>query len=491
MKLRTRLIATLGAITVLVAGPAVYAVSRLATLREIASQQRTRHAEAFLNLGKLQTSLAELDRYEREYLIAGDPDQRVALERALARSREMVNELMQMGYSTEAAQTNRTLARLRGATDQLIALVEAGRVQEASAYFEQVKPLLASVQELDAIAATIDERSREGINTARRISAGAATQTLAALIICLLIAIGVGIWNAAAVTTPIMQLRRSTARVAEGDFVMPENLPLDRQDELGDLSRSFNWMTQQLRVLDQMKAEFISIATHELKTPINVISGYAELIEEGIYGPPTARQREALDTIREQTRLLTNLVNQLLDVSRFEAGGLQLEIREVVLRDLLARVERSFSVLARRKGIDFGVDIDSSVPLAILADADRLGDQVLGNLLSNALKFTPEGGSIRIRVWAKPDGVHIEVRDSGVGVPADQLPYIFDKYFQVGQQARSTGAGLGLAIAREIVEAHGGWITAESQPGRGTAFVFVLPERAASGPTDHLSAKTA
>lgn len=491
MKLRTRLIVTLAAIALVVAGPAIYAVSRLATLRDIASQMRTRHAEAFLTLGKLQTSLAELDRYEREYLIAGDRDQRVAVERALATSREMVNELLEMGYSTEASQTSQTLARLQGATMQLIALMEAERVQEASAYFEQVKPLLLSVQDLKAIATTIDERSKEGINTARRISANAATTTLGALIICLLIAIGVGIWNAAAVTTPIMQLRQSTARVAEGDFVMPDNLPLDRKDELGDLSRSFNWMTQQLRTLDQMKAEFISIATHELKTPINVISGYAELIEEGIYGPPTARQREALDTIREQTRLLTNLVNQLLDVSRFEAGGLQLEMREVVLRDLLARVERSFSVLARRKSIDFSVDIDSSVPHAILADADRLGDQVIGNLLSNALKFTPESGSIRIRAWAQPDGVHIEVQDSGVGVPADQLPYIFDKYFQVGQQARSTGAGLGLAIAREIVEAHGGWITAESQPGRGTSFVFVVPARAASGPADHLSAKTA
>jgi signal transduction histidine kinase len=491
MKLRTRLIVTLAAIALVVAGPAIYAVSRLATLRDIASQQRTRHAQAFLDLGKLQTSLAELDRYVREYLIAGGDEQRLAVERALAQSRAMVNELMQMGYSTEASQTNRTLAQLHGATAQLVALMEAGRVEEASAYFEQVKPLLASVQELRAIAYTIDERSKEGINTARRISAAAATTTLGALIICLLIAIGVGIWNAAAVTTPIMQLRQSTARVAEGDFVMPDNLPLDRKDELGDLSRSFHWMTQQLRTLDQMKAEFISIATHELKTPINVISGYAELIEEGIYGPPTARQREALDTIREQTRLLTNLVNQLLDVSRFEAGGLQLEMREVVLRDLLARVERSFSVLARRKSIDFSVDVDPSVPQAILADADRLGDQVIGNLLSNALKFTPEGGSIRIRVWAQHDGVHIEVQDSGVGVPADQLPYIFDKYFQVGQQARSTGAGLGLAIAREIVEAHGGWITAESQPGRGTSFIFVVPARSASGPLDHLNAKTA
>jgi signal transduction histidine kinase len=205
------------------------------------------------------------------------------------------------------------------------------------------------------------------------------------------------------------------------------------------------------------------------------VSGYTELLEEGIYGPPTAKQREALTTIHEQTRVLTNLVNQLLDISRLEAGGLQLEMQEVVLRDLFARIERSFSVLARKKDIDFKVDIEDGIPRFIHADADRLGDQVIGNLLSNALKFMPEGGRIRLRCWATTAGVNIEVKDSGVGVPADQLPYIFDKYYQIGQQARSKGAGLGLAIAREIVEAHGGTIRVESEPGDGTSFCIVLP----------------
>ena len=148
-------------------------------------------------------------------------------------------------------------------------------------------------------------------------------------------------------------------------------------------------------------------------------------------------------------------------------------------------------MLARKKNIDFHVDIDENVPHAIRADADRLGDQVLGNLLSNALKFTAEGGTIRLRCWSQPDGVHVEVQDSGVGVAPDQLPYIFDKYFQVGQQARASGAGLGLAIAREIVEAHGGWITAESEPGEGTTFTFVLPARVASDPARPLAEKTA
>jgi signal transduction histidine kinase len=491
MKLRTRLIVTLAAIALLVAGPAVYAVSRLSTLREIASEQRTRHAYAFLQLGKLQTSLAELDRYYRGYLIDGDADQRVALNAALSGAQASLNELNAAGYGGSTGRLSQTLDQLEAATAELVRLMESGRREDATAYFDRMKPLLVSAQQLDGVGSAIDERSKDDIALAHRISSSALTTTLGALVACFLIAIAFGIWNASAVTRPILRLRKTMASVAEGDFDLPDDLPLNGHDEIGDLTRSFNWMTQQLHKLDQMKAEFISIATHELKTPINVISGYAELIEEGIFGAPNQKQREALETIREQTRVLTNLVNQLLDISRLEAGGLQLEMQEVMLRDLLSRVERSFSVLARKKEIDLRMEIDDSLPRSIHADADRIGDQVIGNLLSNALKFTPEGGSIHVRAWGAADGVHIAVRDSGVGVPPDQLPYIFDKYFQIGQQARSKGAGLGLAIAREIVEAHGGSITAESEPEQGSKFEVILPPDSVRRNASHFIEKTA
>lgn len=489
MTLRTRLILTLAVIAIVVAGPAVYAVTRLSTLREIASQQRTRHAYAFLQFGELQTSLAELARYERGYIIDTGADQRALMQNALDTSRVKLNLLGQLGYKDP--ELDRALSGVATATAKVVSLVEAGRVEEASAYFEQIKPLLARAQDLDRIATAIDDSSRDDILLAQRISASAVGTTLGALAVCLVIAITFGIWYSGRMTKPIYQLQRTTSRVAEGDFGVPHDLPVDRQDEIGDLSRSFSWMTQQLRRLDQMKAEFVSIATHELKTPINVISGYSELIEEGIYGTPTPKQREALETIREQTRVLTNLVNQLLDISRLEAGGLQLEMQDVILRDLFTRTERSFAVLARKKEIDFTVDVDNSVPVCIRGDSDRLGDQVIGNLLSNALKFTPDGGRIFLRSWAQDDGVHIEVKDSGVGVPPDQLPYIFDKFFQIGQQARSKGAGLGLAIAREIVEAHGGRITVASEPGEGTTFCIILPFREEQGSKTAIVEQTA
>jgi signal transduction histidine kinase len=481
MKLGTRLLLTLIAIAVLLAGPAIYALSRLTQLRDIAGEQRTRHQRALMQHGELTTQIAELDRYERGYIISGADDQRENMERALREARMRLDTLKVIGYEEAAVPAERTLTQLEQATNNVITFMENGRAQEATAYFENVKPLLAlSQRSLQQISAAIDERSRQDMLTAQSISSSAATTTLVVLLVSLVGAVMLGLWTASSFTRPILQLRRTMGAVAEGDFNIPESLEFRRADEIGDLSRSFSWMTQQLSRLDQMKAEFISIATHELKTPINVINGYTELLQEGIYGEPTEKQLEALQTIEEQTRVLTNLVNQLLDISRLEAGGLQLEMQDVVLHDLFTRVERSFAVLTRKKSIDFQVDVDDSVPSAIKGDADRLADQVLGNLLSNALKFTPDGGTIHVRAWATGGQLHVEVRDSGEGIPEDQLPYIFDKYFQVGQQARTKGAGLGLAIAREVVEAHGGAISVDSQTGRGTTFTIDIPIRRAS-----------
>jgi signal transduction histidine kinase len=283
-------------------------------------------------------------------------------------------------------------------------------------------------------------------------------------------------------TRPIIRLEDSVARVASGSFRVPDNLPHDRRDEIGSLARSFRSMTHRLAELDRMKAEFMSIATHELKTPINVISGYAELMEERVYGDVNDRQTEALRAMRDQIRSLGLLVNQLLDISRLEAGGLRLQILDVVVSDFFGRITRSFGPLAQKKQIAFAVEPEPNLPATFPGDADRLRDQVLGNLISNALKFTPEGGAVTVRARTDGSDVIIEVQDTGPGIPADKLPFIFDKFFQVGEQARSRGAGLGLAIAHEIVDAHGGHIRAVSEPGAGTTFTIELPLGAAPRP---------
>jgi len=235
-------------------------------------------------------------------------------------------------------------------------------------------------------------------------------------------------------------------------------------------------MARQLSELERIRAEFVSVASHELKTPINVIIGYLELLDEGIYGDLQPKQKEILQTITKQANTLTRLVKRLLDISRFEASGGKVDVREVDLQRFLTTLESSFSVLANQRAISFKVNHGQDLPRTVYWDEDRI-NEVLGNLLSNAFKFTPRGGKVALTVGARENKVGITVTDTGAGISAEQLPHIFDKFFQADNQAQAAtkGTGLGLAIAKEIVEAHGGKITVESSVGEGTTFVVTLP----------------
>jgi signal transduction histidine kinase len=237
-------------------------------------------------------------------------------------------------------------------------------------------------------------------------------------------------------------------------------------------------MTKQLTELDKLKAEFVSVASHELKTPINVVQGYVQLLDEGVYGALSDKQRAVLSTLESQIQSLARLVKQLLDVSRFEAGGGKLELRRVDLGHFLDELERAFHVLAVQRSIRFLVRRGEGLPNEVTWDSDRM-NEVLGNLLSNAFKFTPRGGEVELGLEAIDGSVQIEVCDSGAGIPPEQVPHIFEKFFQADNQVEGSvkGSGLGLAIAKSIVEAHGGTIQCDSTPGGGTTFTIVLPTR--------------
>lgn len=490
MTLRTRLTVSIAAITVLLTGPALYAVSRLAELREIASAQRETHAAAYRATGGLQTRLARLDQVQRSYLIRGGEEERAEVWAALDSVRLQLVALGDAGYTQAALRASRPVEEIASATARLDSLMldgTSGSLNAATDLFSNdVRALFTSAQnEVIDIVAEIDAQSGADLREAHAISQTAMTTALVALGLSIVGAILLGAGTTGVITRPMRRLENAMAAVADGRFHVPADLPYDRGDEIGSVARSFRSMSWRLAELDRMKAEFVSIATHELKTPINVISGYAELLQERVYGDLTDRQDEALAAVRDQTRVVGGLVNQLLDISRLEAGGMRMHFQEIVLSDLFDRVGRSFRPLAERRRIAFAIELADALPTTVPGDGDRLRDQVLGNLLSNAMKFTPEGGRVTVRARPEGDGIVIEVEDTGPGIPADQLPYIFDKYYQVGDTARAKGAGLGLAIAHEIVQAHGGSIAAESAGEGGTIFRIRLPggavERAAAG----------
>ncbi len=475
MNLRSRLLAIFLGMTLVLLVPAGYGLNRLTVLRDLAFEQRDSHAAAFLAIGRLQTELAVFDRYARSYIVLPDPDLRAGMHEAISRAKTEVGRLRDAGYAEVADGPGERLDRLRADAERIEALVKADRLSSATEYFESVKLRLDEAQaSLARVAAEVDRRSLEDVATAYEISATATSTGIAVTGIAALLAVILTLWTTYALAAPLRRLRHATAAVAGGRFEADPSLPYDKKDEVGDLARSFRSMTERLAELNRLRAEFISMATHDLRTPVSVITGYAQLMEEGIFGPVTDRQREALISIQEQATTMMRLSNQLLDAGRLEAGGLKIECTQVDSRELFGVLERSFAALATTERIDFAVEVDPSVPPTFPADGDRLRDQILGNLLANAFKFTPRGGRIRVRAWREGARLRIDVSDTGPGIPRDLLPFVFEKFSQ-SDDARAKGSGLGLAIARQLVEAHGGSIHVESELECGTTFCVALP----------------
>ncbi len=489
MRLAQRLTLTLVAITVILIAPAAYGLIALRQLQQIAQNLSARDAVGALALGRLQAAFQALDNSQRIYLALGsqpgDSAAAAAAERVASTVQTIELELAtlrQRGYAAAASTALERWANLRTAIAEEQRLVEQGNLEQADLHrIERVDPAFLQMDlALDPIGRAINLEGQRQIREAQMIATRAAATTFVALTIALLIALGIGGWTGRNLLRPVTELRRGMSHVAAGDFGEELSIPLDRPDEIGDLARSFTVMAQELATLDRLKAEFVSVASHELKTPLSVIRGYVSLLRDEVYGPVNIEQKKVLNSVGDQTDRLGRLIQQLLDISRFEAGVGRLDVKPIDLRSFLDEFAVSFEALAIQNEIDFVVSIDEQLPQTIEGDGDRL-NEVVGNLLANAFKFTPRHGRIELQALPAEDGegILIEVSDTGGGIPPDQLNRVFEKFYQIESESvpKSAGTGLGLAISKEITEAHGGTIGAESKLGQGTTFRVFLPLR--------------
>ncbi|RMF50013.1 MAG: PAS domain-containing protein [Anaerolineae bacterium] len=228
-----------------------------------------------------------------------------------------------------------------------------------------------------------------------------------------------------------------------------------------------------LRRLEAVRRDFISNISHELRTPLASLQALADTLQEGALDDPPAARR-FLEMMQTEVAALTQMVNELVELSRIESGRVPLHRRAVAPEALLHRAASRLEVQAERKGVQVQVECPPALP-DVLADPERIG-QVLVNLLHNAIKFTPQGGHITLEARPTEKGVIFRVQDTGMGIPSEALPRIFERFYKADQSRSGGGTGLGLAICKHLVEAHGSKIGVESTEGHGSVFFFTLPD---------------
>jgi signal transduction histidine kinase len=299
----------------------------------------------------------------------------------------------------------------------------------------------------------------------------------------ILLALLLGLVLSGSLIVPIQQVRARLEAITSGDF--SEHVSVPNRDELGALAGDLNRMNdelgrlyRELQTASRHKSEFLANMSHELRTPLNAVIGFSEVLQDQLFGDLNDKQAEYVADIHSSGRHLLALINDILDLSKIEAGRMELQVSNFALSEVLQNSTALSRERANRLGVSLALEVEPSIGV-ITAD-ERMLKQVLFNLLTNALKFTARGGHVNVTARGDGDGVVVSVRDDGVGIAEADQARIFEEFQQVGTSNWQEGTGLGLALSRRLVELHGGLLRVESESGKGSTFTFNLPRTQSS-----------
>lgn len=304
------------------------------------------------------------------------------------------------------------------------------------------------------------QNTNAAVNDAFLLAGGAA----------LLVSIALSVWIARQVVAPLRELTRMSSAIAEGQY--DQRVNISGSDEVAQLADSFNEMATQLEQTEAKRRELIADVSHELLTPLTAIKGYMEGLIDGVL----PAQQSTYEKAQREAERLQRLATDLQELSRVQSPAFSIDRKPIAVKDLLNELKQRMTLPFEEKSVELKVEMPSRTP-AVDVDGERIG-QVLLNLTNNALQYTPAGGSVRVYAESEDKFVRVSVVDTGVGIAAQHLPHVFERFYRADKSRSRAGggSGIGLTVAKHLVEAHGGSISVESGGlGKGSTFSFTLP----------------
>jgi two-component system sensor histidine kinase GlrK len=426
---------------------------------------------------KLHTLLNDQELYARKYLISHDRTYIGLLKESAKQFDEHVAMLLQVHPERN---DDDMIGRMEEQHEQFIGSITKEGQRRIPAVWKQNDNLVRTISNnLESIRATLDSRiqmSQLAI-AASMVKAETITSSssrLAFILIggSLIAAILLALIIARTITQPIGVLIRGTERIARGSF---ERITVESRDEISSLATAINEMSTKLGQLNEAKAELTHQILHELQTPLTAILGALHIVRAERSGKLTDEQRQMVAIIEENSNKMRDFSHELLDIAKMEAGMITYDFVQTDIRPCVDMIVRSAKTGATRKNITINTRIDTTLP-EITIDIQKIS-VVLNNLLSNAIKYTPANGRIDLEATVCDDKVKIFVRDNGIGIPEEDLPRLFTKFYRASNASLSgsKGTGIGLALVKAFTEGHGGIVSVTSTAGKGSTFTVELP----------------
>jgi len=474
-----RLLLTSLVIITVMGGVNLYALYQLRQLTAMTTEMALFHYPAVESAKRLLGSLYAQLNSEKKYVATKDATFLTNFNEEVEEFRRSLQQMLGQEHSPQGQNLLQETSRLL--QERMVLFQEGFREGDGAAPADLLGYEAHRDALMDRMSSSIqgyidlhEARVSVGVSESRASAVQAEAVTQQLVLVALVFGLGLAGIASYTILRPLRQLQSHIKEIGQGKFGQP--LQITAPAELKDLVDTVNWMGAKLQELDDMKTEFLAHVSHELRTPMASIQEGTHLLLDEIPGPLVQDQRTTLRIMADSCRRLIHLISTILDLSKMEAGMMEYRIVPVDLRRVAEISINKVRLLADSKHVQLLIE-DSGDRVWVKADAARI-EQVLDNLLSNALKFSPESGIVKLQMAqdAQAGVLEVAVSDMGPGIAADDLPYIFERFYQGRTKAKSSsaGSGLGLTLAKKVVEALGGRIWIESEVGKGTTVRFIL-----------------